>query len=94
MWSDRRCRSATQERDAARAVEMGLEKKLIDAFDRTIHQEHPNRHRLNCPGASGLRGLARSEPLQAVAILAHVRECAACLDELKTLRQSMENSRD
>jgi len=75
-------------------LKMGLEKKLIDAFDRTIHQEHPNLDRLNCPGASALRGLARSEPLQAVAILAHVRECAACLDELKTLRQSMENSSD
>ena len=59
MWSDRRCRSVAKERDAARAVEMGLEKRLIDAFDRTIHQEHPNRDRLNCPGASALRRLAQ-----------------------------------
>jgi len=74
---------------------MGLEKKLIDAFDRTIHRDHPNRDRLNCPRTSALRSLARCEPLQAVAILAHVRECAACLDELKALlRQLMENKRD
>jgi hypothetical protein len=73
---------------------MGFEKKLIDAFDRMIHQEHPNTDRLNCPRAPALQRLARSEPQQAGPILAHVQECAACLDDLKALRQSMEKKPD
>ncbi|MBI3477361.1 MAG: hypothetical protein HY010_16635 [Acidobacteria bacterium] len=62
---------------------------LITAFDRAVHEDHPNPERANCPGLAALMSLA-NEPgnIHTEAILCHVRQCAACLDELKKLRTS------
>lgn len=67
---------------------MHLEKELWDAFDRVMHQDHPNPHRINCPGTSTLQRLA-IEPIavQSPSVLAHVRQCAPCFDELRELCQ-------
>jgi hypothetical protein len=69
---------------------MDLEKDLIAAFDRIVHQKCARPDRTNCPGTSALESLARCEPFRSTAILTHIRDCAACLDELKALRQEME----
>jgi len=62
---------------------------LIDAFGRQVHEEHPNPERVGCPGRPALTGLAaQGEALGPSSILDHIRQCAACLDELKELRMS------
>lgn len=67
---------------------MNLEKELLSAFDRVVHQDHPNPERINCPRASALEKLAIGPVvLQSESILAHIRECAPCFDELRELRQ-------
>jgi hypothetical protein len=68
---------------------MDLEKDLIAAFDRIVHEKRARPDRANCPGTSALESLARCETVESASILAHIRDCAACLDELKALRQSM-----
>jgi hypothetical protein len=67
---------------------------LIAAFGRRVHEEHPNPERVGCPGKSALTRLARDpESLGLDSILDHVRQCAACLDELRDLRLSSKRSR-
>jgi hypothetical protein len=62
---------------------------LIAAFGRRVHEEHPNPGGVGCPGKPALTRLARDpEALGLDLILDHVRECAACLDELRDLRLS------
>jgi len=69
-------------REAAR-----FEKELIDAFDRVVHQDHPNPDRANCPREAALRVLAfEPKSFQSETLLDHVRNCAPCLDELRRLR--------
>jgi len=60
---------------------------LITAFDRAVHEGHPNPERVGCPGRPALTALAK-EPatVRSDSILEHIRNCAACLDELKELR--------
>jgi hypothetical protein len=65
---------------------MDLEKQMIEAFSRVVHQEHPNQARSGCPDRLALQHLSGSEPHGSLEILAHVRSCAAYLDELKKLR--------
>lgn len=61
--------------------------ELIAAFDRLVHDEHPNPERVACPESATLARLAtESGPLGTDAVLDHVRQCAACLDELRDLR--------
>ena len=63
---------------------------LIATFGRRVHEEHPNPERVGCPGRPVLTTLAsKSAPLCSKSILEHVRNCAACLDELKELRVSI-----
>ncbi len=63
---------------------------LIAAFARRVHEEHPNPERVGCPGRPVLTILAsESATLCSNSILEHVRQCAACLDELKELRLSI-----
>jgi hypothetical protein len=63
---------------------------LIAAFDRAVHEEHPNPERAGCPGRAALTRLATEpEALGLGSILDHVRQCAACLDELRELRTSI-----
>ena len=60
---------------------------LIAAFECAVHENHPNRERVGCPGTPALTTLAKeSATLQSDSILEHIRNCAACLDELKELR--------
>jgi hypothetical protein len=62
---------------------------LIAAFDRLVHAEHPNPQRVGCPGPTALASLAKDPgTLETEPILDHVRQCAACLDELRDLRRS------
>jgi hypothetical protein len=64
---------------------------LIAAFDRVLHEDHLNSERANCPGRAALMSLANElRNIHTDAILDHVRQCAACLDELKTLRTSLQ----
>jgi hypothetical protein len=60
---------------------------LITAFDRAVHDDHPNPERVGCPGQPALTMLAdESVTLRSDSVLEHIRNCAACLDELKELR--------
>lgn len=67
---------------------------LLAAFARRVHEEHPNAERIGCPGRPALMRLA-TEPRASgsEAILDHLRECAACLDELRELRRQSKPSR-
>lgn len=72
---------------------MNLEEELLDAFDRVVHQDHPNPHRIDCPGTSALQKLASDlVGAQSASILAHIRQCAPCVDELRELRRSRQSS--
>jgi len=73
---------------------MNLEKELLDAFDRVVHQDHPNPERIDYPGTTVLQKLA-AEPVavQSESILAHIRRCAPCFDELKELRRRRSDQR-
>jgi hypothetical protein len=67
---------------------MDSEKKLFDAFDRVVHEDFPNPQRIDCPGRDVLLKLAqRPADAQFAFLLAHIRQCAPCFDELKDLRQ-------
>lgn len=66
---------------------MDLEKELLDAFDRVVHEDFPNPQRLACPGREILLKLAQGPADGQLAnLLAHIRHCAPCFDELKDLR--------
>ena len=72
---------------------MNLEEELLEAFDRVVHQDYPNPHRINCPGTSALQQLVNeSVAIQSASILAHIRQCAPCFDELRELRRSRKSS--
>ena len=71
---------------------MDSEKELLDAFDRVVHEDFPNPGRIACPGREVLLKLVR-QPADAelTVLLAHVRQCAPCFDELKELRSKVRN---
>jgi hypothetical protein len=63
---------------------------LIAAFRRQLQEEHPNPERAGCPGRPALMRLATEpDPLGPDFILDHIRQCAACLEELKELRRTI-----
>ena len=67
---------------------MGSEKELLEAFERIIHEDFPNPQRIGCPGRDALLRLAEgSGHVQQTLLLAHIRQCAPCFDELKELRR-------
>lgn len=69
------------------ACSMDFEKDLLDAFDTVLHEDFPNPQRVGCPGREILLKLAqRSADSQLAHLLAHIRQCAPCFDELKDLR--------
>ena len=71
---------------------MGSERELLDAFERIIHEDFPNPERIGCPGREALSKLAEgSEHIQQKHLLAHIRQCAPCFDELKELRRKVRN---
>jgi hypothetical protein len=66
---------------------------LIAVFGRQVREEHPNTERVGCPGRLALTTLAAATAnLRSESILDHVRNCAACLDELKELRLATKRS--
>jgi hypothetical protein len=66
---------------------------LITAFDRVVHKDHFNPDCVGCPGRTALTALAK-EPgtLGSVSLLEHIRNCAACLDDLRELRLATKRS--
>jgi hypothetical protein len=73
----------------AEPAAMDNEKELIDTFDRLIHRDFPNSQRVGCPGREALLGLAQySADSELPQLLHHIRQCGACFDELKELRNS------
>ena len=64
---------------------MGSEKELLEAFERIIHGDFPNPQRIGCPGHEALLRLAEGSGHVKQGLLAHVRRCAPCFDELKEL---------
>jgi hypothetical protein len=71
---------------------MSSEKELLEAFERVIHEDFPNPQRIGCPGDEALLKLAEgSERVQQTRLLAHIRQCAPCFDELKELRRKGRN---
>lgn len=78
--------SAEHRFGAGRAI-MNTEKDLIDAFQRTVHEDFPNPERIDCPGQDQIvRFAANPADLEFVRLLAHIRQCAPCFDELKKVR--------
>ena len=69
---------------------MDWETDLIDAFEAMVHRDFPNPQRIGCPGRDSLAHFASSagDP-QSALILAHIRQCAPCLGELKELRRKL-----
>ena len=66
---------------------MDSENELLDAFDRIVHEDFPNPQRIACPGREVLLKLAlQAADSQFAHLLAHIRQCAPCFDELKDLR--------
>jgi hypothetical protein len=71
---------------------MGSEKELLEAFERIIHEDFPNPQRIGCPGGDALSRLTEeSGHIQQTRLLAHIRQCAPCFDELKELRRKAGN---
>jgi hypothetical protein len=67
---------------------MDSETELLDVFDRVVHEDFPNPQRLACPGRETLLKLAQQPAHTELAhLLAHIRQCAPCFDELKELRR-------
>jgi hypothetical protein len=67
---------------------MDLEKELLDAFDRVVHEDFPNPQHIDCPGRKILLELAQQPAdTQLSHVVDHVRRCAPCFDELKELRR-------
>jgi len=63
------------------------ETELMAAFETVVHRDFPNPQHIGCPGREFLEALAAGRrDDQSAPILAHIRECAACFDQLKQLR--------
>ena len=72
---------------------MDKEKDLIDAFDAMVHTDFANPERIGCPGHDSLVKLASGPANPELArVLAHIRQCAPCFDELKQLRRTEDKS--
>lgn len=72
---------------------MDIEKDLIEAFRAMVHKDFPNPQRIGCPGHDALVQLSSgSENPEVSTILAHVRQCAPCFDELSELRRAQGNA--
>ena len=70
-------------------VEPG-EPELLEAFDRWVHNTHPNSERKGCPGRSVLMALALAkEKFEDEYTLTHIGHCAACLDDLKQIKREL-----
>jgi hypothetical protein len=69
---------------------MHLEKELLDAFNKVVHEDFPNPQRIDCPGRNVLFKLAQQPAdAQLSHLLNHVRRCTPYFDELKNLRSEV-----
>jgi hypothetical protein len=67
---------------------MDWETELIDSFETIVRRDFPNPQRIDCLGRDSLVGLAAGlGDAQSRMVLAHIRQCAPCFDELKELRR-------
>jgi hypothetical protein len=67
---------------------MDWDTELINSFETIVHRDFPNPQRIGCPGRDSLMGLAASlVDAQSAMVLAHLRQCAPCFDELRELRR-------
>jgi hypothetical protein len=73
---------------STRAWHKDSEKELLDAFDRVLHEDFPNPQRIACPKREVLLKLVQqpADSTQLAHLLAHIRQCAPCFDELKELK--------
>jgi len=66
---------------------MDWETELTAAFETVVRRDFPNPERIGCPGPDCLRALAAGlRDDQSAVVLAHIRECAPCFDQLKQFR--------
>jgi hypothetical protein len=67
---------------------MDWETELINSFETIVHRDFPNPQRIGCPGRDSLMSLAAGPgDAQSAMVLAHIRQCAPCFDELRELRR-------
>ena len=65
------------------------ENALIEAFERVLSADHPNPHRVDCPGTSVLQEFVlQPETFACSPLIDHLGHFAPCLRELKELRRS------
>lgn len=70
------------------------EAELLEAFDRWIHEQHPNPERIGCPGRETLVALVLAKSkFEDEYSLDHIGHCGACLDELLAIKLEFANSR-
>ena len=66
------------------------ELELLVAFDVWIHAEHANPERKGCPGRERLEAVVRARTrVEDEYTLKHMSLCAACLDEMRTIRREL-----
>ncbi len=62
--------------------------ELLVAFDIWIHKNHANSRRVGCPGREKLEAIVRAKTkVEDMDTLRHVGLCAACLDEMRAMKQ-------
>jgi hypothetical protein len=73
---------------------MDWDTELINSFDTIVHRDFPNPQRIGCPGRDSLMSLVASlGDAQSAMVLAHIRQCAPCFDELRELRRKQSHDR-
>jgi len=71
------------------ACRMDLEKELLDAFDRVVHEDFLNPQRLDCPGRQALLKLAQQPAdAQLAHLLDHTSDRSGCGRRIATTSQS------
>jgi hypothetical protein len=71
------------------------EAELLIAFDIWIHEKHPNRERIGCPGRERLEAVVRAKTkVEDQYTLDHIGQCAACLDEMLEISRAIKKSRN
>ncbi len=74
---------------------MDWETDLTSSFETLVHRDFPNPDRVGCPGRNSLVDLATcvAGAQSSALVLAHIRQCAPCFDELKELQRRQRHER-